>query len=133
MQKSHGFTLIELMAVVLILGILASVAMTRYSTYTTRAAYSEVVLAAGIYKTGVEVCAVSHPMTDCDAGSNGVPSSKSSQAVQSVTVVDGLITVTPTTYMGLTAVNVYTLQPTGGGDGIQVPGWTDNCNANDFC
>ena len=50
-----------------------------------------------------------------------------------VTVEDGLVTVTPKDYRGLTAANVYTLTPTGGGDGAQVMVWTDNCHENEFC
>lgn len=133
MRNATGFTLIELMVVVAILGVLATVAMTRYGTYTTRTAYSEVVLAAGIYKSGVEVCALSNAMESCDLGEKGIPDSASSQAVHSVAVNNGIIVVTPKSYMGLTAVNVYTLTPIGGGNGMQISGWNDNCQDNDFC
>lgn len=51
MQK--GFTLIELMIVVAIIGILAAVALPAYQDYTVRAKVSEVVLAASSGKTAV--------------------------------------------------------------------------------
>ncbi len=51
MQK--GFTLIELMIVVAIIGILAAVALPAYQDYTVRAKVSEVVLAAASAKTAV--------------------------------------------------------------------------------
>jgi type IV pilus assembly protein PilA len=51
MQK--GFTLIELMIVVAIIGILAAVALPAYQDYTVRAKVSEVILAASGAKTGV--------------------------------------------------------------------------------
>lgn len=52
----QGFTLIELMIVIAIIGILASVALPAYQTYTDKAKFSEVVLATSNLKSAVEVC-----------------------------------------------------------------------------
>jgi type IV pilus assembly protein PilA len=56
MQK--GFTLIELMIVVAIIGILAAVALPAYQDYTVRAKVTEVILAASSPKTSVSEAAV---------------------------------------------------------------------------
>ena len=71
-----GFTLIELMIVVAIIGILAAVALPAYQDYTAKAKFTEVILATSAAKIAVEVCAQDagvSPIAACDSGTNGVP------------------------------------------------------------
>ena len=61
-----GFTLIELMIVVAIIGILAAVALPAYQNYSNRAAFSELVLAVTPLKTAVELAIQTRSPTAID-------------------------------------------------------------------
>ena len=115
MQK--GFTLIELMIVVAIIGILAAVALPAYQDYTKKAKYAEVISVSNTYKTAVALCAQeAGALTDCAAGSKGIPASVSTTHVDNVTVLVGVITVTPTSTTDASANYILTptLSTTGG-------------------
>ena len=101
MKKQGGFTLIELMIVVAIIGILAAVAVPQYQTYTKKAKFTEVVQATQPYKLGVELCYQNNnnDLTNCKPGTADVPAdtTKAAGNVASVTTsTDGKAVITAT-------------------------------------
>lgn len=135
-QKQQGFTLIELMIVVAIIGILAAVALPSYQNYTNRAKFSEAVLAVTPYKTAMELAIqTKNPTakTDLDSSKLGIPADIAvSTTAHGVTVADGLITVEWQTDGSPLDGITYTLEA----DGITPPvQWTEGgtCLTNGFC
>lgn len=95
-QKIHqGFTLIELMIVIAIVAILATIAIPSYQSYTKKAAVTELIQASAPYKSAVELCLYqTENLSDCDATKNGIPEDLANVGkVLSLKVKDGVITV----------------------------------------
>ena len=118
-KAQAGFTLIELMIVVAIIGILAAVAIPAYQNYVIKAKFAEVESLANSYKTAVAACIQEMgSATDCGngaagaTGANGVPATQATTHVASVVVAGGVITVTPTSTTN--AASTLVLTPTVG-------------------
>ncbi|HGJ8730249.1 TPA: pilin, partial [Neisseria gonorrhoeae] len=89
-----GFTLIELMIVIAIVGILAAVALPAYQDYTARAQVSEAILLAEGQKSAVTEYYLNHGEWPKDNTSAGVanPTEIKGKYVKSVTVAKGVVT-----------------------------------------
>jgi type IV pilus assembly protein PilA len=100
-KKAQGFTLIELMIVVAIIGILAAVALPAYQTYTQKAKFSEVILATSTQKTAVEICGQTIPTTPATFASSCITSANNGVVDSAGTGVVDRVAVTAT---GVTVV-----------------------------
>ncbi|EMS3255689.1 pilin, partial [Neisseria gonorrhoeae] len=89
-----GFTLIELMIVIAIVGILAAVALPAYQDYTARAQVSEAILLAEGQKSAVTEYYLNNGIWPENNGDAGVasPSDIKGKYVESVTVTNGVVT-----------------------------------------
>jgi type IV pilus assembly protein PilA len=111
-----GFTLLELLTTMAIMGILAAVAIQSMQGYMQRARYSPMVTASAPYRKGVDLCyQLTNQLNNCSSGRNGVPQDYSSAtgAVAFIfTLPGGQIYVFPNNVNGFNLIlDYYSLTP----------------------
>lgn len=93
-MKQSGFTLIELMITVAIIGILSSTALANYKKFVARAKFAEIISLSAKYKREVQECiSTTGSKMNCNAGQNGVSDEISTPVgnLDSMTIMNGTI------------------------------------------
>ena len=135
----QGFTLIELMIVVAIIGILAAIAIPQYQNYTGRAQLADAITMASGLKTAVsEIYQTTGDFDGADDGQNGLSSAISTGAgsyADGISVSNGVITVTMKGSGVATCVSAktVTLTPTAGATQDAPIKWACTTNADPGC
>jgi type IV pilus assembly protein PilA len=117
--NQKGFTLIELMIVVAIIGILAAIALPAYQNYTARAQVSEAILGVSSMRTDVTEFVQS---TGNLPAADDVPDGAVTDLVLSI-VWDGTA-ITATMADAAIATGAIILTPVAAGDPLNITGWT---------
>ena len=143
-KVQKGFTLIELMIVVAIVGILAAVALPAYQNYSKKAKFAEVLTAGTAVKSAIEICFQTSGAGDDGSGGTDLRTCDTEAEIDytltdaevgayvsdvAITANTAVVTATAVSSSGLAGESV-TFTPTISGNGLQ---WASSCSNTALC
>jgi type IV pilus assembly protein PilA len=120
-KHTTGFSLIEIMIVIAIMGVLSAIAIPSYENYIKRARFTEVIAATEPFKTAIAIALQTGiPATELNSGKNGIPTTPpSTKNLAQITVKNGVIIASGT---GLVDNKTYVLEADNSGSAWKASG-----------
>ena len=92
-QQQSGFTLIELMMVVAIIGVIAAIAIPQYENYVSRTKAAGAVADLNVYKLGISMCRqINGSFTNCTDANGNIPTVADTEFLAGLTLTAGVAT-----------------------------------------
>ncbi|EKD54842.1 MAG: type 4 major prepilin protein [uncultured bacterium] len=124
--KNKGFVWWELIIALTVLITLGLFAASAFSNYKRRSYFNEIVQVSAPFKKAVTDCFHNQKtLKGCNAGNHSIPAPirKAEGGIRSLSVIDGVITITPIAKNGIAASDNYILTPTVSGNTLL---WTSS-------
>ena len=135
-NKTQGFTLIELMLVVAIIGILAAIALPAYQEYSDRARFATVISAAAPARKAIDLCVQTQALPDCtqlEVRADWSAATLVDSVAFSGTATRIVVTVTPDAIGGIKASDTYVLVGNVANSSVNWDDSTGGCKSTGLC
>ncbi len=146
-KTTAGFTLLEFLAVMVLVAVLVTIAIPIYNTYVIKARFQNVIQAAVAYEVPVAVCIQSQGLASVGTGTTAITNTACPNEIPSGDVTTGLptfvskvnvsgagvIVATAAAGNGLTTSDTYTLTPTLTVTTGNTIVWAGACSPTKYC